>query len=252
LLLVPVGLNNAFAATIEITDEASCLAAGAGTFFVAPNADGCFFNSLTVDAGDTLIVENVFLSLGAVGLTNFGNIIMVGGSEQGSGVILPSQGGALVNECGATITLEGSDGISSGLLGFLIDGESFTNFGTLNLNGGDGQRSGSLAIANGGIANNHGTINENPGSGSDSGVVFVFGTAVFNDNLPNNCPSEIIGGEFLPIETTSLLLAAASSPAAWLTSLTIAALGIGAYVFTRNPNNIRNIKVILRDYLDRL
>jgi len=61
-----------------------------------------------------------------------------------------------------------------------------------------------------------------------------------------------VGGEFLPIETTSLLLAAASSPAGWLTSLTIVALGIGAYVFTRNPNNIRNIKVILRDYLDRL
>jgi len=61
-----------------------------------------------------------------------------------------------------------------------------------------------------------------------------------------------VGGEFLPIETTSLLLAAASSPAAWLTSLTIVALGIGAYVFTRNSNNMRNITVILRDYLDRL
>jgi len=61
-----------------------------------------------------------------------------------------------------------------------------------------------------------------------------------------------VGGEFLPIETTSLLLAAASNPASWLTSLTIAALAIGAYVFTRNPNNMRNIKVILRDYLDRL
>jgi len=60
-----------------------------------------------------------------------------------------------------------------------------------------------------------------------------------------------VGGEFLPIETTSLLLAAASSPASWLTSLTIAALGIGVYVFTRNPNNMRNIKIILRDYLDR-
>jgi len=60
-----------------------------------------------------------------------------------------------------------------------------------------------------------------------------------------------VGGEFLPIETTSLLLAAAQSPAAWLTTLTIAVLGIGAYVFTRNPNNMRNIKVILRDYLDR-
>ncbi len=61
----------------------------------------------------------------------------------------------------------------------------------------------------------------------------------------------VVGGELLPIDTTSLLLAAASSPASWLTSLTIAILGIGAYVFTRNPNNMRNIKVILRDYLDR-
>jgi len=60
-----------------------------------------------------------------------------------------------------------------------------------------------------------------------------------------------VGGEFLPIDSTALLLAAASSPASWLATLTIAALGIGVYVFTRNPNNMRNIKVILRDYLDR-
>jgi len=59
-----------------------------------------------------------------------------------------------------------------------------------------------------------------------------------------------VGGELLPIETTSLLLAAAQSPA-WLTALTIAALGIGAFVFTRNQNNIRNAKAILRYYLDR-
>jgi len=65
-------------------------------------------------------------------------------------------------------------------------------------------------------------------------------------------PPDVVGGELLPIETTSLLLAAAQSPASWLTTLTIAALGIGVYVFTRNPNNMRNIKVILRDYLDRL
>ena len=64
-------------------------------------------------------------------------------------------------------------------------------------------------------------------------------------------PEIIVGGELLPIETTSLLLAAVQSPASWFTSLAIAVLGIGAYVFTRNPNNMRNIKVILRDYLDR-
>ena len=64
-------------------------------------------------------------------------------------------------------------------------------------------------------------------------------------------PCKVVGGEFLPIDSTALLLAAASSPASWLATLTIAALGIGVYVFTRNPNNMRNIKVILRDYLDR-
>ena len=69
----------------------------------------------------------------------------------------------------------------------------------------------------------------------------------------NECiDSDFVGGEFLQIDSTALLLAAAQSPSAWVTSLAIAALGIGAYVFTRNQNNMRNIKVILRDYLDRL
>ena len=62
---------------------------------------------------------------------------------------------------------------------------------------------------------------------------------------------DTVGGSMLPIDSTALILAATQSPAAWLTTLTIAALGIGAYVFTRNSNNMRNIKVILRDYLDR-
>jgi hypothetical protein len=60
----------------------------------------------------------------------------------------------------------------------------------------------------------------------------------------------VVGGELLPIETTALLLTAAQSPA-WITALTIAALGIGAFVFTRNPSNLRNIRAILRYYLDR-
>ena len=62
---------------------------------------------------------------------------------------------------------------------------------------------------------------------------------------------QAVGGEFLPLDSTALLLAAAQSPAAWLSSLALVTLGIGAYVFTRNSSNMRNIKVILRDYLDR-
>jgi len=69
--------------------------------------------------------------------------------------------------------------------------------------------------------------------------------------LSGHPADEVVGGEFLPIDSTALLLAVAQSPASWLTTLALVALGIGAYVFTRNPNNMRNIKVILRDYLDR-
>ncbi len=68
----------------------------------------------------------------------------------------------------------------------------------------------------------------------------------------NEIITDPVGGESLTIDSTALLLAAAQSPVSWLATLTIAALGIGAYVFTRNPNNMRNIKVILRDYLDRI
>jgi len=63
-----------------------------------------------------------------------------------------------------------------------------------------------------------------------------------------NCA--VIGGEIIPIETTSLILAGAQTPAVWMISA-LSALGIGAFGFTRNPYNIRNIKVILQDYLDR-
>ncbi len=215
LLLGIVGLDNAFAATIEITDEVSCFAAGAGNYFETTAADGCFFDSLTVNADDTLIVENAFLTLGTGGLTNLGNIIMVGGEELNSATIVPSQGGAVLNECGATITLEGSNGINSAKL-VLDDGDSFTNLGTLNLNGGDGQNSGSFTISSGATGNNHGTINENPGSGSFSGIVRLVGTGVFNDNLPNNCPSEIVGGELLPIDSTALMLAGLQTSAIWM------------------------------------
>jgi len=74
------------------------------------------------------------------------------------------------------------------------------------------------------------------------------------DTLPPPPPPDdgVVGGTSLALDTTSLLLAAASSTSGLMTAITIAALGIGAYVFTRNPNNMRNIKVILRDYLDRL
>jgi len=86
---------------------------------------------------------------------------------------------------------------------------------------------------------------------SNGGVTWTAGPSSHLNLVLTGGDDEVVGGEFLPIDSAALLLAAAQAPAAWLTTLTIAALGIGAYVFTRNPSNMRNIKVILRDYLDR-
>jgi len=80
----------------------------------------------------------------------------------------------------------------------------------------------------------------------------------FTDETTNTPPllvieyeQQVIGGEIIPIESTSLILAGAQSPAVWMIS-TFSVLGIGAFLVMRNPYNVRNIKVVLQDYLDRL
>ncbi len=75
---------------------------------------------------------------------------------------------------------------------------------------------------------------------------FVSNAITFLDE----CNPPVVGGEFLPIDTTALLLAGVQTPLAWM-MYAVGAIGIGAFLFTRNPNNVRNVKVILQDYLDR-
>jgi len=227
LLLVPIGLDNAFAATIEIKDQATCQALG-GNFFGTPGVSVCFFGSFTVDADDTLNIENLVVQIGSGGFTNSGNVVLVGGSETNSGTLNLIQGASLVNECDATITAQGGDGLNSGsILAAAQTGETITNFGTINLNGGDGQASAALLIGSG-----HGTINENPGSGPFSGIIRLLGTGVFNDDLPDECTSEIVGGELLSIDSTALLLAGAQS-FSWMIPLVLSVLGIGLFVVSR-------------------
>ena len=65
------------------------------------------------------------------------------------------------------------------------------------------------------------------------------------------CEQDVVGGTLLPIDNAVLLLAAVQSPTLWWISGLLSAVGVGAFLFTRNPNNTRNVKVILQDYLDK-
>jgi len=90
--------------------------------------------------------------------------------------------------------------------------------------------------------------------GVTQGVFTVAGLACMGDAETNNPSNNVVGGKFLPIDTTALLLSGAQINAAWIMSalVVIGSIAFGAlYITTRNPNNMRNIKVILRDYLDR-
>ena len=60
----------------------------------------------------------------------------------------------------------------------------------------------------------------------------------------------VVAGELLPIDSTALFLAGLSSSAVWMIPTIAGAAGAG--LFVRNPNNIRNVKVILQDYFERL
>jgi len=74
-------------------------------------------------------------------------------------------------------------------------------------------------------------------------------TDEFCDIFPDE-PECIVGGELLPLDTTALLVAGATTPfAAYM--YVLAALGLGAFWFARNPYNVRNAKAIMSGYLDR-
>jgi len=119
----------------------------------------------------------------------------------------------------------------------LFGDSTLTNNGGITLTGGSGESSGGIFMEDGTV-NNHNTILQNGGPGLDSGIVIVVNTGAFNDNLQNNCPSEIVGGEFLPIDSTALLLAGAQTNAVWIMSAlaVIGSVAFGALYLTLKKN----------------
>jgi len=166
--------------------------------------------------------------------SNSGTMTFVGGSGFISGFFSHTTSATTINECIGTMSFTGGDGERSGAMGLFGD-STLTNNGGITLTGGSGETSGGIFMEDGTV-NNHNIIIQKGGPGLDSGIVIVVNTGAFNDNLQNNCPSEIVGGEFLPIETTSLLLANAQT-FSWMIPVILSGIGIGLFVVSRKSEN---------------
>jgi len=162
--------------------------------------------------------------------SNSGTINVIGdpGGSPNRGLMVFVFGTEYTNECSGIINLIGGEfpevGFLSGTLRIIgQDGFApvFSNFGTIN--GIDSDPVQNIAIVELITTpdivtfNNHGTL---------TAPVAFFGNSIFNDNLPNQC---VVGGTYIPIDTTSLLLAGASVNA-WMIPVLLSAAGFGILI----------------------
>ena len=184
---------------------------------------------ITVELGAELVIDGTNnggdLEIKNGPLTNFGKITTIGQAVGGHPVgELRLSSADAINECSGIIETNGANGGDSGFI--VVNSALFVNKGTINLNGGDGfSQSGSLQINIISQLDNHGAINENPGMADDSGIVVNEG--IFNHNLPNLCA---VGGEFIGVDSTALLVAGAQMNAAWMIPVIVSAIGIAIVI----------------------
>jgi len=188
------------------------------------------FESLTVNAGVTLVLDggpdpgNAQVNIQG-NMVNNGSVIILGGSGNTDGAIIQGGTSSIVNNGSFKIT--GGSGVGSGLF-FVSSGTLLNNCGgTMDFIGGTGPLSGRLQNNDIVISSPVSAITFTPGVGDRSGV--FEGNAI----IPGpECPRVVVGGEFLGVDTTSLLVAGAQANALWLLPA-IAAIGIAAVVIRR-------------------
>jgi len=237
LLLVPVGTQNAFAIFFLLdSGDPNNVCAGilGGTFDLGldtctlsgshqiADADFVRVNKVKMDVKGTLDVFGLLATNPSTPLINSG-VINVHATNT------PTQGridvqSPATNECNGIINLMGGPLVFQGTISLT---SSLDNLGTINTNAGTGAESGTVRIFSTGVLNNHGFIGPDP-------VFLVEAGAIFNDNLPSKC--EIVGGELIPIESTSLLLAGAQT-FSWMIPVVLSVLGIGLFVVSRKSEN---------------
>ena len=200
------------------------------------SADG----SGTIDNSGTIILNGNSVSSTAsmvIGdediLKNTGTIILNGGD--GTGTATLRNHNILNNDCGGVIQVNGGLGNDAGRIQNTI-ANTINNQGLIALNGNPFNNQFINAILlNLGTINDGGTIQQTPGLHPNSGMVTQ------NAPIPvaNNCGSQggdVIGGQIIPIESASLILAGAQS-CSWMIPVTLSVLGIGLFITTRKDAN---------------
>jgi len=226
LLLVPLVAQDAFAVT-KTWDGG-----GAGSTWEDPlnwNPDGVPApnDDVVLDVNDLTVSINSAVTVGPSGSitlspTGFNNNIEVNGPSGSltifgtftmnnplDDIILRGNGGIVTVQCSGVVTIgNGMILVTLGLGGKLVNHGTITGTATNN-----------IVISSFGLVQNSGIL--------PAGIVNNGGTL---QTIPSIC--NIIGGEIIPIETTSLLLAGTQT-FSWMIPVVLSVLGIGLFVVSR-------------------
>jgi len=228
LLLIPVGTQNAFAGIVQVcnTDQTplvdllagECIIAGDKQFdnwmLVIPTSDYDLSNAQVVPVNDD--PNNPGLRFLTPGLTNGAFLVEV----FAIGYDVTSLSNDLIKDFSLEL-IDVSGGVSMeeflepccankaavGNPGFLFDELEFAPIQSISV---------TIALI----------LDENFGPASLDEFVALY----------SQLPAEVVGGEIIPIETTSLLIASAQT-FSWMIPVVLSVLGIGLFVVSRKPEN---------------
>lgn len=192
---------------------------------------GTLINRGQIDNAGTVTNARTFQNFGSFSSSSTGVL-----NNQGSGIIENESTGFIssigtINNDG-TITTHGPirNTFQSSVIGVMNNQGKINNFDSIT-------NAFQNTFSNSGIIDNHDTI-ENFGVLANTGTINNFCGSVFDGNIPNpfgifNEFECLVGGEFVPIDSSALLLAGAQNIASWMIPIVVAGVGIGLVLVRR-------------------
>jgi len=196
MIFILGSLEPVSAVTTTISDQASC--EGIGGVWTAATSTCTLSSSLTVTAGDTLIINSGITLEFAAGtnlrnegsVTNNGIIILTGSGNSYRGSIINFNAATFTNS--GTINLTGAAGNYGGSI-LNKNTATFTSSGTINLTGAGGSHSGAIVNRNTAAFTNDGSIIMTNGSGLFSGIIVSKNMTTFTNNGSISITSASLG-----------------------------------------------------------